>query len=237
MAADGVWHLHHCCPLFFRSAALPALCPACRQPLEANASPVPLPSPFRSAANNPRTVVIRPTVGEFEDYGGGDLHVGVTDASGQVVAFDAGGLRRCSAEEWTQCLVIPLPTSADEDISDNSNVDASEQTKDNVDNCAISTRGTSPGDHLWNKAVSSFITSKEWSPESYHETSRNCFSFLLAFLERAGALPSPGPWTKERFARECVLPVSRRAAKYLTLKRRTARDGWCALGEQAETGS
>ena len=239
MATGGVWHVRHCCPLFFASAALPAICPVCRQHLDVAALAVPLPSPFRPSVDHPRSVLLRPTVGQFQDYRGGDLHVGVSDASGQVVAFDADGLRRCAASQWTQCLVIPLRPGAGADVSDRSaNTNAAEGTKDTVNEGVTSEAlDASPSEVFWDEAIKSFISSDEWSPESYHETTRNCFSFLLAFLDRAGVLSSPVPWTRERFAEQHVLPVTRRAAKYLTLERRVVRDGWCALGEQAKRGN
>ena len=183
-----------------------------------------LPSPFRSARQNPRAVLIRPTVGEFTDYCGGDLHVGVSDASGQVLAFDVDGLRRRPDSEWSQCLVITLSSGCPSS-------DAAEQTGGTTDGSSGVTLAMASCDRLWDEAIANFVASKEWPAESYQEISRNCFSFLLAFLERADALASPGPWTRERFAAEYVLPVSRRAAKYLTLKRRAMRDGWYALGE------
>ena len=237
MATDGVWHVRHCCPLFFPSAVLPAICPACQRPFGDAVSPVLLPSPFRSAVSHPRTVLIRPTAGEFKDYSGGDLHVGVSDAEGDVIAFDAGGLRRSPAGEWSQCLAIPLPTCDDEGFGgSNSRASATNARKDNVDSNATSKTFTIPSHHKrWDEAIASFLNSTEWTPTTYHETARNCFSFLLAFLERAGCEPFSGPWTREQFARECVLPVSRRAAKYLTLQWRVQRDGWCALEERAGT--
>ena len=218
MATGGVWHVQHCCPLFLASAALPAACPVCRERLDPSSAAVRVPSPFRSASDHRRAVLLRPTAGEFCQYRGGHLHIGASDCCGRVAAFDADGLRLCPAEEWAQCLVIPLPAAGGGPLSPGEGAGDSETPR-------------SPGSRQWDDTLAHLLSSSDWTAESYDDVSRNCFSFVLAFLERAGALPSPAPWTRERFAAELVLPVSRRAAKYLTLSRTVARQGWCALGE------
>ncbi|XP_043212934.1 uncharacterized protein LOC122377031 [Amphibalanus amphitrite] len=230
MTTGGVWRVQHCCPIFLTSPALPASCPVCRQPLEESSVATQLPVPFHHASDRPRTVLLRPTVGEFEDYRGGDLHVGVSDGSGRVLAFDQDGLRLCPAAEWPQCLVIPLPAS-DSDAQNSG--DRIENPENNIGD-VVTSRASSSYDRGWDDAIAHFLNSTEWRAEVYDEISCNCFSFLLAFLERTGFLPAEDPWTRERFAEEVVLPVTRRAAKYLTLRRRVQQDGWWTVGVQRD---
>ncbi|XP_037084157.1 LOW QUALITY PROTEIN: MKRN2 opposite strand protein-like [Pollicipes pollicipes] len=206
----GVWHVHHCAPLFFPSPHLPARCPACGKPLPTS-PPREVPSPFRRAADQPRSVLIRPTEGDFllNYTGGGDLHAGVTDSGGGVVAFDRAGLRRVPTADWPQCIVIPLPAS-----------DAPAE--------AAAAR--------WDHALDRLLTADAGRPLTTDEADRNCFSFVLAFLAALG-LPgvAAGGLTREAFAREHVVPVSGRAAKYLTLYRRVRRLGWYAIGEEGRS--
>lgn len=83
----------------------------------------------------------------------------------------------------------------------------------------------------WDRALSD-VRDSEWTPQSYDAGSRNCFTFVLAFLASVAGLGMQEV-SREQFTRDLILPESRRAAKYLTLLRRAARRGWYRLEDEA----
>ncbi|XP_005109122.1 MKRN2 opposite strand protein [Aplysia californica] len=88
---------------------LPTQCPLCGQSTATTESRIPpyvLPSPFVSSHTTPRTIVLKPTEGDFiRNYERTcDLHIGVTDSKGLVYDFDERGLNQGSV--WPHCLVV-----------------------------------------------------------------------------------------------------------------------------------
>lgn len=47
-----------------------------------------------------------------------DLHIGVTDSSGNVIEFDKSGLQRRNAKKWNQCLILDQVSEEDTDLWD-----------------------------------------------------------------------------------------------------------------------
>ncbi|GFR00883.1 MKRN2 opposite strand protein [Trichonephila clavata] len=56
--------------------------------------PFRIPYPFRDAAKEPNSIVIKPTYGDFlNNYrNSSDLHIGVTDSTGFIYEYDVNGV-------------------------------------------------------------------------------------------------------------------------------------------------
>lgn len=88
---------------------LPVRCPLCGQSTSITESRIPpyvLPSPITSSQTSPRSIVLKPTDGDFlRNYDKAcNLHIGITNNQGQVFDFDENGLKVSS--EWHSCLTV-----------------------------------------------------------------------------------------------------------------------------------
>lgn len=88
---------------------LPDICPLCGQSTATTESRIPpyvLPSPLKSSHAAPRSIVLKPTNGDFIcNYDKTcNLHIGITDKEGQVFDFDEYGLKTSSM--WNCCITI-----------------------------------------------------------------------------------------------------------------------------------
>ncbi|CAL1534816.1 unnamed protein product [Lymnaea stagnalis] len=88
---------------------LPINCPLCNLPTANTESRIPpyvLPSPFTSSLKSPRSLILKPTHGDFiTSYSRAcNLHIGITDERGYVYDFDEKGLNQLSV--WPECLPV-----------------------------------------------------------------------------------------------------------------------------------
>ncbi|NXY20864.1 MKROS protein, partial [Atrichornis clamosus] len=194
--AMAVLRVRHCRALLYCRRA-PSRCPACGGDLRAaglSAAPVRLRCPFRHGHGQPRAFLIRPTRGTFlEEYDGhSDLHVGITNSNGVVYNYDQEGVHR-DHSGWEQCISIPLV-----------HPDMSELLQH------------------WDTLLEEFSLEEAWLPHRYEEEEHNCFTFALAFVNRARRARGRQPLSKARFTQSFLLPHTREASRYLTLHQQLA---------------
>ncbi|XP_066948813.1 MKRN2 opposite strand protein isoform X2 [Macrobrachium rosenbergii] len=132
----------------------------------------------------------------FSDYKSThDLHIGVTDSEGRVFEYEQEGLHSDYTSSWSQCLAIPI-------ISDSSN------------------RLDPVWQEYWDFTLNTLAKDPVWCEERYDETSFNCYSFVVEFLQR---LAPPGlevkTLSKTSLCSQLFLPYTIPAAKYISLYR------------------
>ncbi|XP_018026320.1 uncharacterized protein LOC108681759 [Hyalella azteca] len=194
----------HCSKGLLIAAQLPNVCLHCNSPLHTAASlqdtPYRLPFPFRRASQSPCTLVIKPTRGDFlHDYeSGDDLHIGITDSEGCVHAFGGDGLQSETSNSFDGCLVVNILEDPDDPV----------------------------WQEYWNTALSSTISSHDWSEQSYDESTYNCYSFVIEFLRTLEPPALSGfPLSKVSFCSSFVVPQAYAAARYIALYRAVQKEG------------
>ncbi|XP_068239826.1 MKRN2 opposite strand protein [Palaemon carinicauda] len=195
----GIVCYQHCQGRLF-AFSLPAACPLCRANLETEPLKIPpfrIPYPFVRASQSPCALVIKPTKGDFlhEYKSTHDLHIGVTDSEGRVFEYEQEGLHSDYTSSWSQCLAIPI-------ISDSSN------------------RLDPVWQEYWDFTLNTLAKDPAWCEDRYDETSFNCYSFVVEFLQR---LAPPGlevkTLSKTSLCSQLLLPYTIPAAKYISLYR------------------
>jgi len=180
---------------------VPSICKFCNADLLTNELRIPpfkIPYPFKTSSNEPNTLVIKPTLGDFlNNYeNSSDLHIGVTDSEGFVIEYDINGLRRSKAHNWNQCLPIKIL------------------------NCVTPSLRS-----YWDEILYKIFKKECWIPERYDAESHNCYSFVLSFL-RSLELTELQPYLSNKviFCKHFVTPQARVAAKYISLYRQLKKD-------------
>uniref|UniRef100_A0A8C4R3C1 MKRN2 opposite strand protein-like C-terminal domain-containing protein n=1 Tax=Eptatretus burgeri TaxID=7764 RepID=A0A8C4R3C1_EPTBU len=116
-----------------------------------------------------------------------DLHVGITSSNGEVFSFGPDGVGR-DGDGWGQCLVVPLLGAS-----------------------ALAVR------HAWDAWLDTFSEIPAWQSLRYDEHHHNCLDFALDFWNSVLAREQHPPLSKLDFTALYVLPVLRRASRYLFL--------------------
>lgn len=200
----GIVCYQHCRGRLF-AFTLPESCPLCQANLGTAPLKVPpfrVPYPFVRASQSPCSLVIKPTRGDFlHDYRSNrDLHIGVTDSEGRVFEYEMEGLHSDYTSSWSQCLAIPI-------ISDSSN------------------RLDPVWQEYWDFTLHTLANESVWSEDRYDETTFNCYSFVVDFLQRLGP---PGldvkTLSKTSLCSQLLLPHTVPAAKYISLYRSLLKD-------------
>ncbi|KAA0186097.1 hypothetical protein HAZT_HAZT010309 [Hyalella azteca] len=133
------------------------------------------------------------------DYeSGDDLHIGITDSEGCVHAFGGDGLQSETSNSFDGCLVVNILEDPDDPV----------------------------WQEYWNTALSSTISSHDWSEQSYDESTYNCYSFVIEFLRTLEPPALSGfPLSKVSFCSSFVVPQAYAAARYIALYRAVQKEG------------
>ena len=119
-----------------------------------------------------------------------NLHIAVTDSSGDVVEFDQSGLRKDRSEDWLQCLVVNLGET-DPGVADMiGQIDDTDGDLDHVDNDDIA--GDPDWGEYWDLCLDQTLETGDWSRQNYHSEENNCFTFVLTFLRMLNQHPFTG---------------------------------------------
>jgi len=195
----------HCGKRVFSMRDLPDSCPICKVDLldcDLKIPPFAVPSPFRSAAEFPCSIVIKPTKGNFlDDYTNkSNLHIAVTNSSGHVYEFDRDGLRKDRRDAWKNCLVLDL-SGAHPLVGD-------------------MIQDPDWGEY-WDLCLEQTSAAHVFTREMYREDENNCFNFVLTFLVSLNQTPFTG-WAESKvdFCQRLILPKTVMAAKYIMLHRK-----------------
>ena len=139
-------------PVFCKK--LPATCPVCSEKiLSYILEPSTIPYPCGNATENPCSIAVRPSAGNFlDDYKPtDDLHIAIVNSQGRIFEFDRGGLMVDDFVSWKDCLCLD---GAPESWYSH-----------------------------WDSALCHLCNDTKWREENYKQDSTNCFSFVMDFLE------------------------------------------------------
>lgn len=182
-------------------------CPECDRTICADDTmqlmPFRLPFPFSKPQENPCSIILRPTHGDFlNDYFNSmDLHIGVTTSRGGVVEFDKRGLTVGTASNawnaWNQSLIVDAVPE--------------------------------PWYEHWDQILDAMIHTEcdQWTAERYREDAFNCYSFVLEFLSRLGyGTLSTLAKNRNQFCERYIIPRTTAAGKYISLYRKIRDHGY-----------
>lgn len=169
-------------------------------------------------------------VGVHSDYSNAtDLHIAVTTSGGDIVEFDRHGLQRHRRDDnpcdwWQSLLVGDLPEPWydywDEMLEQVSVAFRFPQNKMQISKpclCQICAQ------------------TERWSIARYEESSHNCYTFVLAFLQALGhAQLSDAARTKTSFCEKYIVPRTTTAGKYISLYRKLRLAGIYVHRQQAK---
>lgn len=181
---------------------IPLICPICRQDVTKTESLIPpfrLPSPLTNATENPFSVVMRPTVGNFlEDYqNSANLHIGLTNSKGIVYDFDEGGVH-IGSSSWNLCVAASLINHI-----------------------------TSQTAELWDVLLDKYAKKSDWSSHRYEEQEHNCFTFVMRFFQFSKLVNAiPAARSRKEFITEFLLPHTQKTSKYIAMYRQIAAHGF-----------
>ncbi|KAK0063634.1 MKRN2 opposite strand protein [Biomphalaria pfeifferi] len=178
---------------------LPEYCPLCHQSTATTESRIPpyvLPTPFCSSLNLKRSIVLKPTHGDFiRSYTRAcNLHIGVTDETGQVYDFDEKGLNQRSV--WSECLAV-LTCNMDQAF-------VWDQTLDMLSHQI----------HLWDKKR---YHENQWNCFDFVLT-------FLSNLDHSYQI-GPAPLSKEDFCENFLVKKTKKAEQYIHLYRLASQNG------------
>lgn len=180
-------------------------CPECGRSIRVDDTlklmPFRLPFPFAKPHENPCSILLRPTNGDFlNDYlNSTDLHIGVTTSRGCVVEFDKRGLvksnsRKSPANQWNQSLVVDAVPE--------------------------------PWHDHWDDVLGTMSTD-DWAAAKYDEADYNCYAFVLEFLRRLGyGALSELAENRTQFCEQYIIPRTTAAGKYISLFRKIRDHGF-----------
>ncbi|XP_045199596.2 MKRN2 opposite strand protein-like [Mercenaria mercenaria] len=171
---------------------VPIICPLCGQDLTQSRLRIPpyiIESPFTEADITQCSLVIKPTIGHFlyDFSNNSNLHIGLTDSSGNVYEFDERGVT-VGDKTWTHCLSIKI-------------LDEHEQLENKWD-------------HSLEQFANEKLWKKECYDENSQNCFDFVLHFLQCFeLDRQYSCLVD----KSVFCEKMILPATRRAGKYITL--------------------
>ncbi|XP_053676948.1 MKRN2 opposite strand protein isoform X2 [Anopheles nili] len=190
--------IHHCGKKIFTLDQL-FNCPLCNKALGVgwDDTPLNLPSPFIRAVQNPCSIVLRPSGGDFLSsfQNNDDLHIGITSSKGAIVEYDIYGILKTppkadpSTDKWNQCLLIAQVSE--------------------------------PWFDWWDEVLEQISTDEKWRKETYDENSHNCYSFVLSFLNAVGYSElSTHCHDRFSFSEKFIVVKTQNAAKYISIYRK-----------------
>lgn len=161
--------------------------------------PFRLPSPLTKAKQNPFSVVVKPTIGNFlKDYqNSSNLHIGLTNSKGIVYDFDEHGIH-VGSSSWNLCVTATL-----------------------IQNITQQTL------NVWDNLLNQFSQQVDWSPQRYDEEQHNCFTFVMEFFKFSQLLEAiPAATSKKEFIKEFLLPYTQKTKMYIAMYRQIAVKGY-----------
>lgn len=144
----------HCSEKSIFCNQVPLLCPLCNKLIVTfTLEPFEIPYPFINANQNPTSIILRPSSGDFlHDFNvNQDLHIGIVDSNCQIFEFDRRGLMKNDFTKWTNCVALKLIPKSWESH--------------------------------WDDTLEIIVNNSKWNVKNYHEISMNCFNFIIEFLE------------------------------------------------------
>lgn len=199
----GIICFRHCASQIFATKILPK-CPECDRSICSDDTmqlmPFRLPYPFTKPHENPCSIILRPTHGDFlnDFYNSMDLHIGVTTSRGTVVEFDKRGLSVSNAAtEWNQSLIVDTVPE--------------------------------PWYDHWDSILDGMSTRDggKWTADHYQEDDYNCYAFVLDFLARLGyGTLSSMAQHRNKFCEHYIIPRTTAAGKYISLYRKIRDQGY-----------
>ncbi|XP_024941220.1 MKRN2 opposite strand protein [Cephus cinctus] len=151
----GILCFLHCSSKSVFCKKVPEKCPICQEFLSTfMLEPFRLPYPFVNAADNPNTIIIMPSQGDFlNNYNASnDLHIGIVNSNGTIFEYDKNGLVIDDNLKWQCCLAFKIISESWESH--------------------------------WDNAIDIISKDSKWSVTNYNENTNNCFSFVIAFLKK-----------------------------------------------------
>jgi len=184
---------------------IPEICPVCNSNMDTTPvmemPPFRLPSPFTNGAASYFSLLIRPTNGTFLlDYSNSS-DLHVGITDSRGTVYDFDSDGlHTSTVRWGHCLAITLEP-----------------------------RGMEAGLE-WDTKLQEFALKPEWQASQYNEQSRNCYHFVISFLQYYGL--STYPSDSAEFCEEIILPRTIQAAKFITLYRKLMKEG-CIVNDRS----
>ncbi|XP_057320456.1 MKRN2 opposite strand protein [Microplitis mediator] len=181
----------HCNSKSIFCKTIPEKCPICNIKLiNLSIEPFVLPYCCTKAANNPTSIVLKPSYGTFcNDYNiTNDMHIGLVDSQCQLYEYDHRGITHNNFDDWSDCIVINdlIPESW---------------------YCH------------WDEVLSQLIINPIWSSSNYNPTSFNCYNFIIEFLKLLN-YNNLKFIDKEHVFNEFFLPKLRYTLKYIYIYRK-----------------
>ncbi|XP_025421895.1 MKRN2 opposite strand protein isoform X2 [Sipha flava] len=165
-----------------------------------------VPYPFVRASQQPCSIVIKPTRGDFlNNYQLLDhLHIGVTNSRGTVISYDWNGINE-DTDNWQRCLVV----------------------FELNDNC---------WDTQWDNVLTDLVKNNCWDSARYDLTKHNCFSFIMEFIRRFNGFKRSvnRVETKENFTELYIAPTTIKAYKYIYLYRKIVENSYYIYNQSSK---
>lgn len=206
---SGIICFKHCNNKNIYCIHIPAICPVCKKCLENSMSiPIRVPYPFVRASQQPCSIVVKPTQGDFlNNYKlMDDLHIGATTSSGTVISYNWNGISEDTVN-WQGCLVVFSLR----------------------DRC---------WETQWDALLTDIVKNDRWDNTRYDEEKHNCFSFIMVFIKRLNyALELSSMHlvkTREDFAKSHIAPITLKAHKYICLYRKIVENGFHVYAESSK---
>lgn len=143
----------HCSSESIICKQVPTVCPLCQKSTTTFIlEPFQIPFPFTKATENPTSIVIRPSSGDFLNNfnTNSDLHIGIVNSTCHIFEFDKRGLTKNDFTKWTNCFALKLVPSSWE--------------------------------LHWDETLETTCQSLKWQSHNYDDKLMNCFNFVIEFL-------------------------------------------------------
>ncbi|XP_034950104.1 MKRN2 opposite strand protein [Chelonus insularis] len=145
----------HCKSKSVFCKTIPDTCPLCNCSLsESYIEPFVLPYCCKKAADDPPSIVLKPTQGTFcNDYNlSKDMHIGIVNSIGHLYEFDHRGITVNNFSDWLDCIVVHI-------IPESWYIH-------------------------WDQTLFSLIENNKWNSCNYNVQSMNCYNFIIEFLQK-----------------------------------------------------
>ena len=185
---SSIYCFNHCSKTIFYKQCL-KICPICKRQLDKLENvPFQIPFPFINATESSTSIVIRPSRGNF--------------------------LENYNVNDDLHCAI----TDSQNRIFEFDKIGIVQNDFKMWKSCiAINIVSESWYDH-WDKILQEIISQKMWSNENYQEKSLNCFSFVIAFLNKLN-YNNLNFSNKEDICQKFILPRIHEVLRYVTVYR------------------
>ncbi|KAK6619042.1 hypothetical protein RUM44_003424 [Polyplax serrata] len=189
----GILCFQHCDKKVF-CFELPEICPVCSKDLSTaqfKLLPTRIPYPFVRAAQHPCSILIKPTSGDF-------LNDYFNSVDLHIGVTDSTGA------------VVEYDKNG-----------LQRQKNNQWNQCLVLDGMDESWADQWDEALKTVIKEGHWTPQMYNENSHNCYTFVLAFLQKLEHdLLSNAANSSIYFCEKFILPRTTAAGKYISLYRK-----------------